>query len=538
MQITAVRTLTKALTAPALSSSISGSAATLAWAAPTPTGQSVIAGYRLYKAPVVGGPYTQIGASLPPNQLSLTDTLSATQFYRVEAFDQYQTGTSSSPLSCSPAISPGTMKWFPGWYMGSDAILTGGRAWTDTHFTSELADMRSSPASVIGYRAFVTFGHIDPNNANGVQANYHFADIDGMKANIAGKKFAMQYNLGVFNSSTPSLPGGDSSTVPGYIINNPSTYGAGTPGGGSGSAGCYEQQTGGYCANITNANVLAQAIKSIRAIAIQYDNDPQFAAFGICEDSNMIPLSSTGLSGQFKGAYIALYTAARNAFQKTPVYAQTTFQFVQQDSADVCADMVAKGVMQGSADSFGNSWLRGNYIGSISGNTANITNISGGTIRIGQTLRNNAGTIAAGTTITGFGTGTGGVGTYTVNISQTVAQTNMFGPDLTPVGPYNSQSWGISCYNGTPVGSATGISDRRASSSAFIDVQDSSVDQTRSTSVADFAIAANNYFQASIVFFGHVLNRTGTAAWANWNTAVTQFASNPLTQVNYPANLP
>jgi hypothetical protein len=69
-------------------------------------------------------------------------------------------------------------------------------------------------------------------------------------------------------------------------------------------------------------------------------------------------------------------------------------------------------------------------------------------------------------------------------------------------------------------------------------VQDSGVDQGRSTSIADFAIAANNYFQASIVFFGHVLNRTGTAAWANWNTAVAQFASNPLTNSAYPSNLP
>jgi len=43
MQITAVRTLTTALAAPALSSSVSGSTATLNWTAPSPTGQSVIA---------------------------------------------------------------------------------------------------------------------------------------------------------------------------------------------------------------------------------------------------------------------------------------------------------------------------------------------------------------------------------------------------------------------------------------------------------------------------------------------------------------
>jgi hypothetical protein len=103
MIITGVRTLTKALAAPALSSAISGSTATLAWTPPTPTGQSVIAGYRVYRSTTLGGTYTQIGGSLPPTQLSLTDTLSATQFYKVEAFDQFVTGGRSGGVQCVPS---------------------------------------------------------------------------------------------------------------------------------------------------------------------------------------------------------------------------------------------------------------------------------------------------------------------------------------------------------------------------------------------------------------------------------------------------
>jgi hypothetical protein len=59
------------------------------------------------------------------------------------------------------------------------------------------------------------------------------------------------------------------------------------------------------------------------------------------------------------------------------------------------------------------------FTGSINGNTLAVTEMSIGTIEVGATLFG-AG-IAAGTSITAFGTGTGGVGTYTVSPSQTVA---------------------------------------------------------------------------------------------------------------------
>jgi len=113
MLITGVRTLTTALAAPALTGSVSGTTATLAWSAPTPTGQSVIAGYRVYKSSSLSGTYTQVGGSLPSNQLSVTDTLAATSFYKVEAFDQFTTGSRSSGLQCSP-IATGRIVFVPG----------------------------------------------------------------------------------------------------------------------------------------------------------------------------------------------------------------------------------------------------------------------------------------------------------------------------------------------------------------------------------------------------------------------------------------
>jgi hypothetical protein len=65
--------------------------------------------------------------------------------------------------------------------------------------------------------------------------------------------------------------------------------------------------------------------------------------------------------------------------------------------------------------------------GSITGTTLTVTAISQGAVSMGQTLSGTG--ITAGTTIVGFLTGAGGnvneTGTYTVNISQTVASTTI-----------------------------------------------------------------------------------------------------------------
>ena len=63
--------------------------------------------------------------------------------------------------------------------------------------------------------------------------------------------------------------------------------------------------------------------------------------------------------------------------------------------------------------------------GSIAGETLTVTGVTTGVLTIGQTI---SGTdVVAGTQITGFGTGTGGDGTYTVSIAQTVSSTTITG---------------------------------------------------------------------------------------------------------------
>jgi hypothetical protein len=59
------------------------------------------------------------------------------------------------------------------------------------------------------------------------------------------------------------------------------------------------------------------------------------------------------------------------------------------------------------------------FTGSISGATLNVTLVTFGTIAVGSTLFGVG--VASGTTIAAQGTGSGGVGTYTVSVPQTLA---------------------------------------------------------------------------------------------------------------------
>lgn len=65
------------------------------------------------------------------------------------------------------------------------------------------------------------------------------------------------------------------------------------------------------------------------------------------------------------------------------------------------------------------------FVGSISGSTLTVTSIASGAIAVGQTVTDNTGAVAFGQQILAFGSGTGGTGTYTVSVPQTVASETM-----------------------------------------------------------------------------------------------------------------
>jgi hypothetical protein len=65
------------------------------------------------------------------------------------------------------------------------------------------------------------------------------------------------------------------------------------------------------------------------------------------------------------------------------------------------------------------------FTGSIATTTLTVSAVASGTIRLGMQITGTG--VTAGTRITDFGTGSGGVGTYTVSVSQTVTSTAMTG---------------------------------------------------------------------------------------------------------------
>ena len=65
------------------------------------------------------------------------------------------------------------------------------------------------------------------------------------------------------------------------------------------------------------------------------------------------------------------------------------------------------------------------FTGAVSGTTLTVSAITAGILQVGSVIEGTG--VTTGTKITALGTGTGGAGTYTLNISQLVVQTNMTG---------------------------------------------------------------------------------------------------------------
>ncbi len=69
--------------------------------------------------------------------------------------------------------------------------------------------------------------------------------------------------------------------------------------------------------------------------------------------------------------------------------------------------------------------LSAEFTGSVAGNTLTVSAVASGTLAVGQVVSDLTGNLTANTTITGLGTGAGGIGTYIVAPNQTVASEGM-----------------------------------------------------------------------------------------------------------------
>jgi hypothetical protein len=107
-----------------------------------------------------------------------------------------------------------------------------------------------------------------------------------------------------------------------------------------------------------------------------------------------------------------------------PAALQILFKVTIQNSPLVPSNAAVQ-IQNALIAAFAGAVLSANFTGSISGNTLTVTAVASGTIAVGQILSDLTGAISAGTTISSLGSGTGGIGTYAVNVNQAVASESM-----------------------------------------------------------------------------------------------------------------
>ncbi|TIR74911.1 MAG: hypothetical protein E5X18_10355, partial [Mesorhizobium sp.] len=76
------------------------------------------------------------------------------------------------------------------------------------------------------------------------------------------------------------------------------------------------------------------------------------------------------------------------------------------------------------------------FTGQIAGTTLTVSAVASGALAVGKVISDTTGELTVGTTITALGTGTGGVGTYTVSNNLTVSLESMVAavPDRFDIG--------------------------------------------------------------------------------------------------------
>lgn len=297
MQIVATRTLTSRLAAPVLSATpFSATQINLSWTAPVATGQSVIAGRRLYRATSASGPWT---ALTPPtgNTASSTGlTTGATYFYYVEYYDQYQTGLPSNIVSAQPLSLSGAKRWFPGWVVLLDNFIDNASirslhlnpTFNQAGNTGHIAELASMP-NVTAIKVLVYWGTLETGTTVG-NATYDWSLLDQYLAACVAvnKKLIVSVFPITFNNVSEAAAHGGR-FFPLYISENPTTY------------GITKLAVPGYMARTWRASVTERLNLLHDAMAARYDSHPNF---GGCQTEE----TSMNVADGVDGYTYALYT--------------------------------------------------------------------------------------------------------------------------------------------------------------------------------------------------------------------------------------
>lgn len=125
-----------------------------------------------------------------------------------------------------------------------------------------------------------------------------------------------------------------------------------------------------------------------------------------------------------------LQITVRATWRGTSEFYEKAFSFPILDDVPASGMTLATPTLGGAAVSGGTATntiypAAAVVTGSIATNTLTVTAVTSGVLAVGQYLSGN--NVAAGTQITALGTGTGGTGTYTVDVSQTASSNTVIG---------------------------------------------------------------------------------------------------------------
>lgn len=173
----------------------------------------------------------------------------------------------------------------------------------------------------------------------------------------------------------------------------------------------------------------------------------------------------------------------------------------------------------------------GVFTGDISGTTLTVSAVTNGVLTVGSAISGTG--ITAGTKITAYGSGTGGAGTYTVDISQTVASTTITSGDTFKIALYTSSA---TLDSSTTVYSASNESSGTGYTAGGGTLTNLGTSLSGTTAYLSF----DNYTwtSATISAYGALIYNTSknNAAVAVLSFGATYSSTNGNFQVTFPAN--
>lgn len=254
------------------------------------------------------------------------------------------------------SVSGGSIKWNPGHYMASDGVMSAGKPLS--YIQSEMDDLNNQD-NVLGYRAWFTWGALEPT-----QGNYDFSTVDAVLARLkTAYNKPKRLVIGLWMYGQHALGSNNGATLPLYIQQN-SMYGASPVAGSYGWWGMNSngQSTGMYAVALYNSAVMDRFIALVQALGQHLDNDPYFEALVIQEDASVAeaasafpPTDPNYSDSAWLTQLQRLLTAATAAFPHTNVVMQNSW-FDRPPSGVALEQWMANNrIAAGSPDSWGQS---------------------------------------------------------------------------------------------------------------------------------------------------------------------------------------